>query len=156
MFLLVHISHSEKDTDEQKMLRGPMKMIKFINLFSYDGSLLSPPTHTQPILSLFPFKIPIRGKWLPNTALLVCMFFFFYTQGVLVCDCYDDCSHSCGWTTSPPLPERLWTIVLCIMYTSVKTVCLIGFFLDALFLLILKVHNYIQQHRIYASSYIIL
>ncbi len=65
-----------------------------------------PPTHTRAVLSLFTFQIPILGRRL------------------LVCDCFGNCSHPWGRTTSPP--QQLLTILLSIMCISVKTVCLMG------------------------------
>ncbi len=40
------------------------------------------PLRTQPVLPLFPFKKPVLGNWLANTALLVSMLFFFDTERV--------------------------------------------------------------------------
>ncbi len=59
--------------------------------------------HTQPVLPVFPFKTPILGTWLANTALLVSMLFSLKRSA---CNCYDYCSHPCGWTCSAH-----WTIV---------------------------------------------
>ncbi len=86
------------------------------------NALSTLPPRTQPLLSLFPFKTPVLGKWLANTTLLVSMLFSLIWN---VCDCYDYSNHHCG-RNSPPPPEQMWTIVFCIMYTSVKTVRLIG------------------------------
>ncbi len=47
------------------------KYIKKDKMMAYS----SRPPRTQPVLSLFPFKTPILGIWLANTALLVRMLF---------------------------------------------------------------------------------
>ncbi len=70
------------------------------------------PPRTQPVLSLFPFKTPILGKCLVNTALLVSMLFSLTRH---VCDYYDYCSHPCGGTSSPPLNN---SYLLCFNFCS--------------------------------------
>ncbi len=79
---------------------------------------------TQTVLSLLSFKIAnprqIISKYFSANEYV----FFFETERMLVCDCYDYCSHSCG-----EFPPRTIFISIALYYVhiSVKTVCLIGY-----------------------------
>ncbi len=107
------VSQKIQEKHKDKDIRKNDKVMAYFSL----------PPRTQPVLSLFPFKVPILCKWFSNTALLVSMLFSL-TRNMWLC-AIAMTSAAITVVELPP-PAQLLTIVLCIMCASVKTACLIG------------------------------